>query len=161
MLGGSQEYGRRPGTQNTAGIIGMAKAFELLGSLEDRQKLDKNISKLRDKLISGISKIKNVSLNGPTGESRTADNVNFTIFDVDQDSLMTALDLAGIAASTGSACVSGSSEPSHIIESLGKINNRQAATVRFTLGKTTETAEVDYTIKTLNEIITKLRYAKK
>jgi cysteine desulfurase len=155
--GGSQEYGRRPGTQNSVGIIGMAKAFELLGSLEDRQKVAENISKLRDELISEIKNISDSDLNGPQGESRTADNVNFTFYDVDQDALMTAVDLAGIAASTGSACVSGSSEPSHVIESLGKINDRQAATLRLTLGKTTTASEVNAVVKSLNEIIKQLR----
>jgi cysteine desulfurase len=156
MYGGSQEYGKRPGTQNTAGIIGFAKAVELLGSLEERQENAEKISKLRDKLILGISKIKKKELNGPTGDKRTADNVNFTIYDVDQDALMTGLDLAGIAASTGSACVSGSSQPSHVIEALGKINNRQAATVRFTLSRYTTDKEIDYTVKILSELIARL-----
>jgi cysteine desulfurase len=157
MFGGSQEYGKRPGTQNTTGIIGFAKAIELLGSLEERQKISEKISILRDKLISEISKIKDVILNGPVGEARVADNVNFTIYDVDQDALMTALDLTGIAASTGSACVSGSSKPSHVIESLRSTNKRPAATVRFTLGSITTHKEVEVVIKTLKQIIENLR----
>ncbi len=160
MDGGSQEYGKRPGTQNTAGIIGFAKAIELLGSLEDRQANAKKISKLRDKLISEIKNIPGVDLNGPTGEDRVADNANFTVSGVDQDALMTALDLSGIAASTGSACVSGSSTPSHVIEALGKVKNREAATVRFTLGIQTKITEINYVIKTLKHIISKLRKKK-
>ncbi len=159
--GGSQEYGRRSGTQNTSGIIGFAKAIELLGSLEDRQKNAKKISKLRDQLIKNISKIDHVELNGPIGEGRTADNVNFTIYDTDQDALMTSLDLAGISASTGSACVSGSSEPSHVIEALGKIQkNRLAATIRFTLGSATTSIEINFVSKNLEQIVEKLSIRK-
>jgi cysteine desulfurase len=158
MFGGSQEYDKRPGTQNTSGIIGFANAVDLLGPLEKRQKLSDKISTLRDKLISAITKINDVELNGPRGELRTADNVNFTIFDIDQDALMTALDLAGIAASTGSACVSGSSKPSHVITSLRPVSDRQAATVRFTLSMYTKAAEINYVIKTLPALINKLRH---
>ena len=155
MFGGSQEYGKRPGTQNTSGIIGMSKAFELLGSLNDRLQIAGKISKLRDRLIAGISEIKNTSLNGPAGEHRIADNVNFSLFGIDQDALITALDLAGIASSTGSACVSGSSDLSHVIAALGKVSDKQAATVRLTLGKDSKKSDIDYTIKKLKEIIKK------
>ena len=158
MFGGSQEYGRRPGTQNTAGIIGMAKAFELLGTLEDRQENAKKLSLFRDKLIHEIKKIKNTRLNGPTGELRAPDNINFTFCDVDQDALMTALDLAGIAASTGSACVSGSSAPSHVIEALGKITGRQAATVRVTIGSQTKASEIEYVSQVLTKISKQLKH---
>jgi cysteine desulfurase len=157
MYGGSQEYGKRPGTQNTTGIIGFAKAIELLGPLESREKNYKKVSVLRDKIIQSVSNLPNVELNGPLGDMRTADNVSLTIYDIDQDSLMTALDMTGIAASTGSACVSGSSKPSHVIESLGKPTDRQAATVRFTLSKDTKSSDISYLVKTLPNIISKLR----
>ena len=77
--------------------------------------------------------------------------------DIDQDSLITALDLAGIAASTGSACVSGSSEPSHVIQALGKITDSQSATVRFTLGKFTTEKEIKQILKIFPEIVNRLR----
>ncbi len=157
MFGGSQEYGRRPGTQNTAGIIGFAKAVELLGPLEVRQKNELRISKLRDSLIKELLKIPKVELNGPQGEDRLADNVSVTIDGVDQDSIMTALDLAGISASTGSACVSGSSEPSHVIEALGKVSKGQSATLRLTLGRDTSASEIKQTSKALVQIIKNLR----
>lgn len=160
LYGGSQEYGKRPGTQNTAGIIGMAAAFRLLGSLEQRQENGKKINILRDDLISEIKKINHTELNGPQGESRTPDNANFTFYDVDQDALMTALDLKGISSSTGSACVSGSSEPSHVILALDKVKKRTAATVRFTLGRDTKSADIEYTVKILNIIIPQLRHEK-
>jgi cysteine desulfurase len=154
-FGGSQEYGRRPGTQNTVGIIGLAAAIELLGSLEERQKMGEEISVLRDRLIKGIP---DGELNGPTEEDRSPDNVSFTFYDTDQDELMTALDLEGIAASTGSACVSGSSKPSHVIEALGKSSDRKAATVRFSLGKDTSEAEIDKTIAITKKIIQRLKH---
>lgn len=151
-LGGSQEYGLRPGTQNTAGIIGMAKAFELLGSLENRQKTSEKISKLRDKLISELIKIKNIKLNGPMGDLRTPDNVSITIKNMDQDLLIAKLDLAGIAASTGSACVSGSTEPSHVIKALGKTSQKKSATLRLTLGFKTTPLEIEKVTSVLKNI---------
>jgi cysteine desulfurase len=156
-FGGAQEYGRRPGTQNTAGIIGFAKSLELLGSLETRQKAADKIAVLRDKLISGLLKIKQVELNGPKGNDRTADNVSITVHGVDQDAFMTALDLAGIAGSTGSACVSGSSEPSHVIAALGKVSSGTSSTLRLTLGKDTKLSEITAAIKTVAKITKRLR----
>ncbi len=156
-FGGSQEYGLRPGTQNSAGIIGMAAAVELLDSLEVRLAHAGNISKLRDEIILSLSELPGAILNGPTGESRIANNVSFTFLGVDQDALMTALDLAGVAASTGSACVSGSSEPSHVIDALGRVSNRQAATVRLSLGIKTKKTEVQFAVKAIKDIVQKLR----
>jgi cysteine desulfurase len=155
--GGSQEYGLRPGTQNTSGIIGMAKAYEMLGSLELRQKNAEKISKLRDKLIAELSKIENVEINGPMGEYRSPDNVNFNVYGVDQEALMAALDLAGIAASTGSACVSGSAQPSHVIKAIGRATDWASATVRLTLSNQTTSSETAQVIKTLPQILNKLK----
>ncbi|MBI2355581.1 MAG: cysteine desulfurase [Candidatus Doudnabacteria bacterium] len=157
MSGGAQEYDMRPGTQNTAGIIGMAKALELLGSLEEREKSAKKIRNLRDELWDQIKNIPGVELNGPIGESRNPENLSITISDIDQDSLITAMDLAGFAVSTGSACVSGSSEPSHVIKALGKAASKTVSTVRFTLGQATTKQEIDIVIKKFPEIINKLR----
>ena len=156
-VGGSQEYGKRPGTQNTPGIIGLALAIEKLGSLESRQEVGNKISELRDQFIKKIIKIPSLQINGPTGEMRIPNNISATINGVDQDALMTALDLAGIAASTGSACVSGSSEPSHVIQALDSVKVGQAATVRFTLGRDSTLKEVKYVTKTLAQIISQLR----
>src|SRR3989344_2185769 len=153
MFGGAQEYGQRPGTQNTAGIIGFAKAVELLGSLEARQKNAGKIAKLRDALVKELLKISLLELNGPLGENRTADNVSITIYGVDQDSLMTALDLVGVSASTGSACVSGSSEASHVIEALGKTSIQKSATLRLTLGKDNTSAEIKRVAMLIKQII--------
>lgn len=156
MTGGSQEYDKRPGTQNTAGIIGFAKAIELLGSLEERQKTAIKVKILRDKLINELSKVESMDLNGPTDELRAPDNVNFSIYGADSDLVMAKLDLAGIAASTGSACVSGSNEPSHVIRSLGKINDLPAATIRLTLGKQNTLSEIKKTIEVIAQIVKSL-----
>jgi cysteine desulfurase len=161
MFGGAQEYGLRPGTQNTSGIIGFGKTIELLGSLERRQKIGLETTRLRDRLIKGLLEIGQVELNGPIGELRTPDNVNILVYGVDQDSLIAALDLSGISASTGSACVSGSSAPSHVIASLGKVGFDAAAIVRFTLGRETTQTEIEHVIKTFKTLISKLRHEKK
>lgn len=156
MSGGSQEYGLRPGTQNTAGIIGMAKAIALLGTLEQRQKVGSKITKLRDKAIQELSKIENFEINGPSGEDRSADNISFNIHGLDQEALMTSLDLAGLAVSTGSACVSGSSEPSHVIKALGKATDWPAATVRITLGSQTTSQEIISAVEIIKSKVLKL-----
>jgi cysteine desulfurase len=153
MSGGSQEYDKRPGTQNSPAIIGFAKAIELLGSLENRQKSGQKSTILRDKLLSEIQKLPNCDINGPLGDQRTPDNVNFSILGADSDLVLSKLDLAGIAASTGSACVSGSTEPSHVIQALGKVaTNKLAATVRLTLGKQNTKSEIDSAIKVITKI---------
>lgn len=134
MQGGTQEYELRPGTQNTAGIIGMAKAYELLGPLEQRQKNAEKIKKIQEIFLNNLLKKSRVKLNGPTGDDRAPDNINIAIKGIDSDTLIAKLDLAGIAASTGSACVSGSTEPSHVIKSLGKLD-KNSAVLRLSLGK--------------------------
>ena len=157
LTGGSQEYDKRPGTQNTPGIIGFAKALDLLGSLEDRQDQAQKVKILRDKLISEISKFDNCDLNGPADDRRAPDNINFSIFGADSELIMSKLDLAGIAASTGSACVSGSTEPSHVIRALGKINDIPAATVRLTLGSQNSLSEVRQVIKVISEVVSNVK----
>jgi cysteine desulfurase len=88
---------------------------------------------------------------------RSPENLSIMVYDVDQDLLIAALDTAGIATSTGSACISGSTEPSHVIKALGKITDRPAAAVRFTLGKDNTEDEIDYVIKVFPDILKKLR----
>lgn len=157
MTGGSQEYGMRPGTQNTTGIIGFATAIKELGTLEDRQKSAQTVQILRDELINSLAGFANVTLNGPTGDLRAPDNVNFSVLGADSDLMLSKLDLAGIAASTGSACVSGSSEPSHVIQALGKVaKDMSAATVRLTLGKQNSKSEIKSAIKELKIILGEL-----
>lgn len=153
LHGGSQEYGLRPGTQNTVGIIGFAEAVKLLGDFENKQKSAEKIRKLSNNLINAVKKIKNFEINGPVGENRAPDNVNFTIKDMDQEMVIAKLDLAGFAVSTGSACVSGSAEPSHVILSLGKNYQEPAAIVRVTLGKQNTESEIKHFIDQIKNLI--------
>ena len=157
MFGGAQEYAFRPGTQNTVGIIGMAVAIKLLGSLEKRQETAEKIKKLSDKLIKFFQTEKYFDLNGPIEENRAPDIISATIYGIDQDLLVSAVDLAGFAVSTGSACVSGSSKPSHVIESLGKIGKKKAATIRISLSKNNTEEEIDKFIDELKRIVLALR----
>jgi cysteine desulfurase len=152
LHGGSQEYGLRPGTQNTVGIVGFAEAIKLLGDFETRQIAAQKIRKLSDELLKSIKKIQNFEINGPAGEDRSPDNINFTIKGQDQEMVIAKLDLAGFAVSTGSACVSGSAEPSHVILSLGKNYKEPSATVRVTLGGKNTREEINKFIAAIQKI---------
>lgn len=155
IVGGSQEYGRRAGTQNAPGIIGMEQAFKLLGSLEQRQENAAKTAALRDLLIGELCEIKGAKLNGPTGDKRSPDNVNLTFANVDQETLLTAVDLMGIAVSSGSACVSGSTEPSHVISALG--NKDTGAVIRLTLADGMSKQEISKAAKLIKTAVNKLK----
>jgi cysteine desulfurase len=152
LSGGSQEYDLRPGTQNTAGIIGFAEAVKLLGDFEARDTAGRELRKITSTAIEQISKMKNFEINGPLGENRAPDNINFTIKGMDQEMAIAKLDLEGFAVSTGSACVSGSTNPSHVILSLKKNYNDPSATVRVTLGRENTDEEINSLITFLKTI---------
>jgi cysteine desulfurase len=156
-FGGSQEYGFRPGTQNTSGIIGFAKAIELLGSLETREKLASKLSKIRSKLITQLLRIQGSTLNGNTIDNQAPDIISLNIDGVDQDALTTALDLAGFAVSTGSACVSGSSEPSHVIKALNNVSADAKATIRLSFSTNISATDVNRISTTISQLVTKLQ----
>ena len=154
--GGAQEKNRRAGTENVAGIVGLGKAVELAEKrltkgLEDR------IVKLRDKLIKGImDKIENVRLNGhPT--NRLPGNANFCFEFIEGESMLLRLDMEGVAASSGSACTSGSLTASHVLLAIGLPPEIAHGSLRLTLGKDTSEEEIDYVIDILPGIIEKLR----
>ena len=154
--GGAQEKNRRAGTENVAGIVGLGKAVELAEKrltkgLEDR------IVKLRDKLIKGImDKIENVRLNGhPT--NRLPGNANFCFEFIEGESMLLRLDMEGVAASSGSACTSGSLKASHVLLAIGLPPEIAHGSLRLTLGKDTSEEEIDYVIDILPGIIEKLR----
>ena len=154
--GGAQEKNRRAGTENVAGIVGLGKAVELAEKrltkgLEDR------IVKLRDKLIKGImDKIENVRLNGhPT--NRLPGNANFCFEFIEGESMLLRLDMEGVAASSGSACTSGSLKASHVLLAIGLPPEIAHGSLRLTLGKNTTEEEIDYVIDILPGIIEKLR----
>ncbi len=155
ILGGGQERNRRAGTENIAGIVGMAKALSLANSeLEQSQK---RITALRDYLIDSVlSRFDHVRLNGDRN-LRLPGNTNFSFEFIEGESLLLNLDLKGIAASSGSACTSGSLEPSHVLLAMGICHEIAHGSLRLTLGKSTTREEIDYLLDILPEIVAKLR----
>lgn len=155
MHGGAQERGRRAGTENVAGIVGLAKALELAASELDENM--KRISALRDKLINGIREsIPYCRLNGhPT--QRLAGNVNFSFEFIEGESLLLLLDMKGVAASSGSACTSGSLDPSHVLLAIGLKHEIAHGSLRLSLGDFTTEEDVDYVLKELGPIVQRLR----
>lgn len=156
IAGGAQERNRRAGTENVAGIVGFAKAMELAS-----EKLEENVAflrKLRNKLINGIEKnIDHVILNGPRDEHRLPNNVNFSFRYIEGESILLNLDMLGIAASSGSACSSGSLDPSHVLLAIGHSHETAHGSLRLSLGKGNTEEEIDYVIDILPGIINKIR----
>jgi cysteine desulfurase len=158
LYGGEQEMGRRASTENVPGIVGFAKAVELatINGLENGS-TDKKIKQLRDKLINGIlSSIDDSILNGHPVK-RLSNNVNVSINYIEGESMLLRLDMEGIAASTGSACSSGSLEPSHVLLAIGLSPEIAHSSLRLTLGKWTTEDEVDKLLEVLPGIVSKLR----
>ena len=143
--GGAQERGRRAGTENVPGIVGIAKAMELAYTDFDA-KIEK-MTKLRDKLINGLlNNIPYTKLNGhPT--KRLANNSNIGVEYVEGESLLLLLDMNGICGSSGSACTSGSLDPSHVLLAIGIPHERAHGSIRFTLGSQNTEAEIDKVIE--------------
>ena len=154
--GGGQEKRRRSGTENTPGIIGFGKACVLAGQ---RMADDaKHQTQLRDKLMNGIlERIEYVKVNGPLGEKRLPNNVNVSIRYVEGESLLLSLDMLGIAASSGSACTSGSLDPSHVLLAMGLIHEIAHGSLRFSLGRQNTEEEIDYLLEQLPKIVERLR----
>lgn len=153
--GGAQERNRRAGTENVSGVVGLAKALEIATAELDTEM--PRISGLRDKLIAGIEeKIERVKLNGHRTK-RLPGNVNFSFEYIEGESILLNLDLNGIAASSGSACTSGSLEPSHVLLSMGLSHEMAHGSVRFTLGHFNTEEDVDRVMEVLPGIIQRLR----
>ena len=155
MHGGAQERGQRAGTENLAGIVGIGKAIELA-----TQNLEANaarMSRLRDKLIDGIlSEIPDVRLNGHRTE-RLPNNVNVSIRYIEGEAMLLRLDLAGIAGSSGSACTSGSLDPSHVLLAIGLPHEIAHGSLRLSLGTDTTEEQVDEVLRVLPGIVKDLR----
>ncbi|MHC6180251.1 cysteine desulfurase NifS [Clostridium sp. JNZ X4-2] len=152
--GGSQERGRRAGTENIAGIVGMGKALEL--AAQNMNKESKRLIYLRNKLIDGLLNIPDTRLNGDK-INRLPGNVNVTFDSADGEIIVMALDDMGICVSTGSACSAGAVEPSHVLTAIGFSENAAKSSIRLTLGAKTTEDDVDYVAKTLGDIVLKLR----
>ena len=155
LSGGGQERGRRSGTENVAAIVGMAKAFEI--SIENRKQTNLHCTILRDKLIKDIiSSIEEVNLNGHDTQ-RLPNNVNFSFAGIEGEPLLLGLDFAGICVSSGSACSSGSLEPSHVLTSLGQTAEEAQGSLRITLGRENTVEEVEKIVEVLVKLVAKLR----
>ncbi len=153
--GGAQERNRRAGTENVAGIVGLAKALQLAN--EHLAENQPRITELRDYLIDKVlEKFEHVRLNGHRTQ-RLPGNVNFSFEFIEGESLLLNLDLKGIAASSGSACTSGSLEPSHVLLGMGICHEIAHGSLRLTIGKSNTKEEIDYVLEVLPEIVNKLR----
>ena len=152
--GGSQENGQRAGTENVAGIVGLAAALELVQN--EKESESQRLIKLRDRLIAGLLKIPKVVLNGHPAK-RLPNNVNVTVMDIEGEAMLLHLDAQGICASTGSACTSSNLEPSHVILALGHGYEMAHGSIRFSLGHINSQKDIDYLLKVFPPIIEKLR----
>ena len=154
MDGGAQERGKRGGTENVASIVGLATALKrACATMEERRV---KLTAMRDKLIDGLSKIERCRLNGDR-EHRLPGNVSFCFQGVEGESLLLMLDLKGISASSGSACTSGSLDPSHVLLSIGLPHEVAHGSLRLSFGDYNTMEDVDYIIETLPPIIERLR----
>ncbi len=153
--GGEQERGRRAGTYNVPGIIGFGRAVEL--AQQEMNQEAERLTPLRNKLINGLlERIDHTRLNGHP-QKRLPNNVNISVDFVEGESMCLGLDLAGICASTGSACASSTLEPSHVLLVTGLSPERAYGSLRFTLGKWTTEEEIDQVLEVLPPLVAKLR----
>ena len=153
--GGAQEKNRRAGTENIAGIVGIGKAIELATSnLEEHMA---KMSALRDRLIDGLLKIPYTELNGPRGDKRLPGNVNVRFRFIEGESILLSLDFKGVCASSGSACTSGSLDPSHVLLAIGLPHELAHGSLRLTLGAGSTEEDVDYVLEVTPPIIERLR----
>ena len=155
LHGGAQERNRRAGTENLPGIVGLGKAIEL--ACEDIEGKAQAVTELRDMLIAGIlADIPQVRLNGDPVH-RLPNNVNISVRFVEGEALLLRLDLAGIAASSGSACTSGSLDPSHVLLAIGLPHEIAHGSLRLSLSKRTTREEIEEVLRVLGEVVRKLR----
>ena len=154
ITGGHQETRKRGGTINVPAIVGFAEAFRLAEG--EREKNFEYVSSLRDMFIERVEKeIPQATLNGDR-VNRLPANADFSFTGIDGEAVLFNLDLEGIAASAGSACSSGSLEPSHVLIAMGKTPEEARGSIRFSFGKHNTVAEIDYAVEILRKIIEKL-----
>lgn len=152
--GGAQERGKRAGTENLPGIVGMAAALQ--DAVDHMDENIKKVSALRDRLIDGVLQIPETILNGDR-EKRLPGNVNISVKGIEGESLLMYLDQEGIAASSGSACTSGSLDPSHVLLAIGLTHEVAHGSLRMTLCENNTAEEVDYLLEKLPPIVERLR----
>ena len=155
QTGGKHERGRRAGTENVAGIVGMGVAAKL--SAEKMPSEASRVSALRDRLEDGILRVVTGTAVNGARLSRVPNTTNISFERVEAESLLIALDLEGIAVSTGSACSSGTLEPSHVLKAMGLPSHRTQNSLRFSLGMFSTQEEVDRVVDVLPRLVEKLR----
>ena len=154
--GGGQERGRRAGTENIPGVVGLGKAIEL--ATENIEENRARLTVLRDKLIDGIlERIQYARLNGPRGDKRLPGNSNISFEFIEGESILLSLDFEGICASSGSACTSGSLDPSHVLLAIGLPHEKAHGSLRTTLGAASTEEDVEKLLNELPPIIERLR----
>ena len=152
--GGAQERGKRGGTENIAGIVGMAAALE-----DACSHIDENAAKvtaLRDKLIEGLSQIPHSALNGDS-VNRLPNNVSFCFEGIEGESLLLLLDMKGVCASSGSACTSGSLDPSHVLLAIGRVHDVAHGSLRLSLCEYNTDEEIDHILTVVPQVVSYLR----
>lgn len=154
--GGGQERKLRPGTENVPAIVGLSVAIEL--AVAEMADESARLTKLRDRLMDGVlGSIEETKLNGPRGDKRLPHNVNISIEYIEGEALLLTCDLRGMAASSGSACTSGSLDPSHVLMAMGLTHTTAHGSLRLSLGKSTTDEDIDYIIAELKPIADRLR----
>jgi len=155
VVGGSQELGKRAGTENVAGIVGLAAALDL--AMRELPESSKQVRDLRDRFVERVAAaVPDCALNGPRTE-RLPNNASVRFAKCDASAIMMALDVEGVEVSTGSACTSGSAEPSHVLTAIGLQPEAARGTVRFSLGRTNTAAELERVAAALPGIVEKMR----
>ena len=152
--GGAQERGKRAGTENLAGIMGMTAALE--HAVANLDSYTARVTALRDKLIAGLSTIPHCDLNGDR-VNRLPNNVSFCFEGIEGEALLLLLDMKGVAASSGSACTSGSLDPSHVLLAIGRIHDVAHGSLRLSLSEYTTDEEIDHILKVVPEVVQYLR----
>jgi cysteine desulfurase len=152
--GGEQERGKRAGTENVPGIAAMAVALEeAAGNM--REYADR-LTPIRDRIIDGLSRIPHSALNGDAGR-RLPGNVNFCFEGIEGESLLLLLDDRGIQASSGSACTSGSLDPSHVLLAIGRVHDVAHGSLRLSIGEDITEEDADYIVSSVSEVVEYLR----
>ena len=152
--GGAQEKGKRAGTENLPGIVGMAAALK--ETVAERDAEAARLTVLRDRLIAGLNEIPHSALNGDA-EKRLPGNVSFCFEGIEGESLLLLLDEKGISASSGSACTSGSLDPSHVLLAIGRVHDVAHGSLRLTLGRENTPEDVEYIISAVKDVVSYLR----
>jgi cysteine desulfurase NifS len=154
--GGGQEKGKRASTENVPGIIGIGKAIEL--AVEELETEANRLKSLRDRLLNGlVERVPYVKVNGPIGEGRMPGNVNVSFIGIEGETLLLDLNDEGIYASTGSACASGSLDPSHVLLAIGLSHGVAHGSLRLSLGSGTTEEDVDYALEIIPRIVNRRR----